>query len=181
MYTNLSLQTGKKIKTEDLILIGLLSATVTAGKLALSFIPNVEIVTLLLLIYTVSLGVKRGLLITLIFTTTEIFIYGFSTWVLAYYFVWPLLIIIIGLFKRQIKTEYGFAFIAGIFGLTFGFLFAIFESFFYGYAYGIAYWIRGIPFDIVHGVSNYIVVIILYKPLTKVFKNKINDWDLRSR
>lgn len=159
-----------ELKAKDIALIGLLSASITAGKLALSFIPNVEVVSLLFIVYTVTFGLKRSILVSIIFTTTEILIYGFSTWLLVYYFIWPLLIIITHFVKETIKSEYGYATVAGLFGLFFGAFFAIIESFFYGYAYGLTYWVRGIPFDIIHGVSNFIIVLILFNPITKAME-----------
>ncbi len=156
-----------KLRAKDIAIIGLLSASITTGKLALSFIPNVEVVSLLFIVYTIIFGIKHSIIISIIFTTTEIFIYGFSTWLLVYYFIWPMLIIITHLVKETIKSEYGYAAVAGLFGLFFGVFFAIVESFFYGYAYGLAYWIRGIPFDIVHGVSNFIIVLVLFNPTKK--------------
>ena len=85
------------MKIRDVALIGILSATITAGKLVLSFVPNVEIVTLLFIVYTVVFGVRKSFLASVVFSTTEILIYGFSTWLLGYYLVWPLLIIVTGL------------------------------------------------------------------------------------
>jgi len=155
------------MKAKDIALIGLLSASITTGKLILSFIPNVEIISLLFIVYTVTFGLNRSILVSIIFTTTEIFIYGFSTWFLVYYLIWPMLIIITQLIKKFVKNEYGYATFAGLFGLSFGFFFAIVESFFYGYAYGLTYWVSGIPFDILHGVSNFIIVLLLFNPITK--------------
>lgn len=153
------------MKVKDIALIGILSATITAGKLALSFLPNVELVTLLFIVYTVVFGVRRSLIISIVFSTTEIFIYGFSTWLLVYYLIWPLLIILTNLLHQRVRSEYGFATLAGLYGLFFGLFFAIVESFFYGIMYGISYWVRGIPLDILHGVSNFIIALVLYKPL----------------
>lgn len=170
---NSNVETFKGMKVQDLVLISILSASVTAGKLALSFVPNVEVVTLLFMVYTVVLGVRRTLMISVIFATTEIFLYGFSTWVMGYYVVWPILILFTGLLKGKLKSEYAFAIISGVFGISFGFFFAVFESFFYGIAYGIAYWVRGIPLDIVHGASNYVIAITLFNPLVKVFKEQL--------
>ena len=161
------------MKVKDIVLVGILSASVTAGKLALSFIPNIEIVTLLFIVFTVSLGIKRSLLIAIIFATTEILIYSFSTWLLLYYFIWPLLVVVTGLLSKMIRSEYSYAALAAVFGLTFGLAAAISESIFYGISYGIVYWTRGIVFDIVHGVSNFIIVLLLYKPLSKFFKKQI--------
>lgn len=174
-----NVETFNGMKVQDLVLISILSASITAGKLALSFVPNVEVVSLLFIVYTVALGVKRTWLISIIFATTEIFLYGFSTWVLGYYVVWPILILATGCLKEKVKSEYGFAMISGVFGLSFGFFFAVFESLFYGVAYGMAYWARGIPLDIIHGASNYILAIILFNPLIKIFKSQLKQYYIR--
>jgi len=158
------------MRARDIALIPLLSASIIVGKLALSFIPNVEIVTLLFMVHTVSFGLKRSLIASVIFVTVEILIYGFSTWVLAYYLIWPILIVVTWRLKDKLKSEFGYAAIAGIFGFLLGAFFAVFESFFYGWAYGLAYWLRGILFDAVHGASNYIVVLLLFKPLSRILK-----------
>ena len=148
--------------------MGVLSAIVTAGKLALSFVPNIEIVTLLFMVYTVVFGYRKTILVSIVFTTMEIFIYGFSTWLLGYYIIWPILITVTALMKKRIKSEYGYAAIGAIFGYTFGLFFAVVESFFYGRAYGWLYWIKGIPFDLVHGTANFIIALVLYKYVVNI-------------
>ena len=154
----------------DIVLISILSASVTAGKLVLSFIPNVEIVTLLFIVYTVVFGTRKSLFISLVFSTTEILLYGFSTWLIGYYIIWPLLILAVSLLKRKLRSEYVYASIGAFFGYSFGFFFALFESLFYGLAYGWTYWLRGIPFDLMHGTSNFIIIIILFKPMVKLLE-----------
>lgn len=156
------------MKIRDIVLIGILSATITAGKVALSFIPNVEIVTLLFIVYTCVFGVKKSLFISLVFSTTEILIYGFSTWLIGYYIIWPMIILTVGLVKKRLRSEYVYATIGGIFGYAFGIFFAVLESFFYGISYGWVYWIRGLPFDLVHGTSNFIIILVLYKPIVNL-------------
>ncbi|HHY81943.1 MAG TPA: hypothetical protein GX505_04600 [Clostridiales bacterium] len=156
------------MKIRDIVLIGLLSAATTAGKAALSIIPNVEIVTLFFIVFASTIGLKRSLFIAIVFVTTEILIYGFSTWVIGYYFIWPLLVLIASLLSRKTSSEYGYAVLAGLFGLCFGLFFAITESFFYGPAYGFAYWINGLTFDFIHGASNFIIVLLLFKPMEKI-------------
>jgi energy-coupling factor transport system substrate-specific component len=161
------------MKIRDIVLVGLLSAATTAGKLALSFLPNVEIVTLFFIVFAVTLGLKRSLFIAVVFVTTDILIYGFSTWVIGYYLIWPLLVLIISALKKRVKSEYGYATVGALFGFLYGAFFAITESFFYGPAYGFAYWINGLTFDLVHGASNFIIVLLLFKPLKNVMDLQI--------
>ena len=47
-----------KISAKDVTQIGIMSAVLIAGKAALSFLPNVEIVTLLIIVYTLYFGKK---------------------------------------------------------------------------------------------------------------------------
>ncbi len=158
------------MRASDITLIAILSASLTAGKLVLSAVPNIEVVTFLLITYTVLFGYKRALMTSFIFVTTEIFINGFGTWLLGYYIIWPILVLLTALLSKTVKSEYGYASLAAFYGFTFGLFFALFESLFYGMSYAVPYWIRGIPFDIIHGVSNFIIVLVLFKPLTKTIR-----------
>ena len=155
------------MRAKDITLIAILSASLTAGKFVLSVVPNVEIVTFLMILYTVLFGYKRTLMVVAVFVTTEILIYGFGTWLLGYYILWPTLVILTHIISRTLKSEYGYAILSAIYGFTFGLFFALFESLFYGISYAIPYWISGIPFDIVHGTSNFIIMLVLYKPMVK--------------
>jgi hypothetical protein len=148
-------------------LIAVLSASLTAGKLVLSSVPNVEIVTFLIIAYTTLFGMKRAMMTVMVFVTTEILIYGFGTWLLGYYLMWPSLVLITAFLHKFMDSEYQWAIISGLYGLGFGLVFAAVESLFYGINYGIAYWVRGIPFDLIHGASNFIVMLLLYKPITR--------------
>ena len=174
MYTPLKLR-DSKFTVWDIVLTPMLSATLTSGKMALSFLPNIEIVTLLFMVYSCVFGAKKTFIISIIFSTTEIFFYGVQTWLLVYYFIWPLLIFITSILFKTTDSEWAFSSLGLVFGLSFGLIFAVFESFFYGLSYGIVYWTRGIPFDLIHGASNFIVILLLYKPLLKLLtqlKNK---------
>ncbi|HHU79276.1 MAG: hypothetical protein ACOX27_00100 [Caldicoprobacterales bacterium] len=166
------------MKIRDIVLVGIFSAAATAGKLVLSFIPNVEIVTLLFILFTVTLGLKRSFFITLVFVSTDILLYGFSTWVIGYYLIWPLLVLITSMLGRKFNSEYAFAIIGGLFGFLFGAFFAITESFFYGLSYGFAYWVNGLLFDLVHGVSNFIIILFLFKPLKKMLDSQMARWQI---
>lgn len=164
MYIPLKLR-DSNFTVWDIVLIPLLSATLTAGKMALVFIPNVEIVTLLFMVYASVFGFRKTLIVSLIFSTTEIFFYGVHTWLLVYYIIWPLLIFLSVFLNKGTHSEWPYAILGLIYGLSFGLIFAIFESFFYGVSYGIVYWLRGIPFDLIHGASNFVVVLFLYRPM----------------
>lgn len=69
---------------------------------------------------------------------------------------------------HKIRFPIIWAVISGTFGLFFGMLCAIPYLVTGGPAMAAAYWISGIPFDIIHCVSNFFICLILWKPLTKI-------------
>lgn len=66
------------------------------------------------------------------------------------------------------KSPFIWATISGAFGLLFGMLCAIPYLIMGGPVMAIAYWVSGIPFDLVHSAGNFILCLMLWKPLTKI-------------
>jgi len=158
--------------TRELIVLSFLSVLITVGKMSLASIPNIEVVSFLFIIYTICLGYKRSLLISIIFSTTEILIWGFGLWTFGYYLFWPLLIMITELFRSRINGALGWAIISGLFGLSFGLLFAIYTAPLTRVNIFV-YWMSGITFDIVHMIGNFLIMLILYKPIKYILETQI--------
>ena len=66
------------MNTKDIVLIGLLAALLKSSQVILSFLPNIEIVSLLILIFAIRLGAKRTVYITVLFSILNILIWGLS-------------------------------------------------------------------------------------------------------
>lgn len=157
-----------KISSRDVAEIGIMSAVLSAGKFVLSFLPNIEIVTLLLILYAIYFG-KKSIISVFIFIAIECMIWGFGLWVTMYLYIWPLLICIALIFK-EMRSPFFWALFAGIFGLIYGGLCSLVYFVLSGASTGTAWWIAGIPFDIIHGVSNFIITLILFNPLSTIIK-----------
>lgn len=71
------------MSTQKLTRIALLSAILYVSKVALEFLPNVEIVTLLIIIYSLVFG-KESILIVTVFNFFELIQWGFGTWWISY-------------------------------------------------------------------------------------------------
>ncbi|HPD01801.1 MAG TPA: hypothetical protein P5161_01445 [Eubacteriales bacterium] len=162
----------------DLALIGVCSAILTAGKLVLSFVPNVEVVTLFILVFSSALGTRRTFLITLCFCVTETIIYGFGTWVPAYFIHWNLLGLSGALLLRRCGAVRAVA-LAALFTVAFGGLTSLIDVLFAA-AGGVEssqlfrlfelYYVRGIWFYGTHFVSNVIITAVLFFPLSAALK-----------
>ena len=105
-----------KISVKDVTQIGIMSAVLIAGKAALSFLPNVEIVTLLIIVYTLYFG-KKVFFSIFIFIILDCAVWGFNLWTVMYIYVWPLLAIMVLLFAKHRETIF-WSIISAFCGLT---------------------------------------------------------------
>lgn len=153
-------------KSQELAVMGLFAAVLFAGQVALASVPNVEIVSLLVILYTLALG-RRVLFVIYTFVLLEGIFYGFGIWWVSYLYVWPLLSLVTLAFRR-VDSLLFFSILSGFFGLFFGALCAIPYLFAGGAAAAFAYWISGLPFDLIHCGGNFAVCLVLYKPLRRV-------------
>lgn len=75
------------MKTREIVTMGILSAVLLAAQVSLGFLPNIEIVTLLIIVYTLVLR-KKVFFVIYVFVLLEGLIYGFGLWWLNYLYVW---------------------------------------------------------------------------------------------
>ena len=116
------------MKTREIVIYGILSAVLLAAQVSLGFLPNIEIVTLLILVYTLVFRKK-------VFFIIYIFVYG----------------------------------------ITFGALCTIPYFAIGGISGAFAYWTSGLLFDIIHCISNFIVCLVLFKPIRYVLEKCIQQ------
>ena len=88
-----------KLKTRELVLAAMLSALLIAAKQAMSFIPNFEPVTLLLILYTLHFP-RMTPLIIYVFVAVQVLLYGFNVWVYMYLYIWIILYAVVRLLAR---------------------------------------------------------------------------------
>ena len=162
--------------TKKIAVIALMAATLSGGKTALSFVPNVEIVTVLIALYAYVFGLSYVFPCVLVFVPAEIFIWGLNTWVVSYYIYWPTVAFVFSVLgKRQAKL-FAVTLSAVILTLFFGVLTSLidvglltgsFDNFWHRFAVMYA---RGIVFFAVHVFSNLIVFLALFNPLKKTLE-----------
>ena len=158
--------------------LAMMLAMIEAVKRALDFIPNVELVTFLFLIFTILRG-KRVILVSFAFTAMETLAFGTGLWVIMYLYVWPLeILLVMALHHRFPRDEDGYwwyCILAALFGLFFGAFCTIPYWIIGGPKVAVAWWIAGIPTDIVHGVSNFLLCLVLFRPVMKAAR-RVGLW-----
>ncbi|MFR4350415.1 MAG: hypothetical protein ACLT3H_01965 [Roseburia sp.] len=156
----------KKIAVRDIALIGMMIAALETAKLSLSFLPNVELVTLLIILYTLFFG-WRIFYVMPAFILIEGCLYGFGTWWVMYAYIWPLLAVLAWLFRKK-ESVWFWSVFSGAYGLFFGALCSVFYFFVGGPKMAFVWWVAGIPYDLIHCASNAVLCAVLFLPLSHV-------------
>lgn len=164
---------GKIHPARAVALVGIMAATIECGKLALSFLPNVEVVTLLIALFSYVFG-WLGVFSAVVFVTIEPLIYGFGSWVITYLIHWPLVAFIFLLLGRaRVKNRVLLTSAALILTLFFGVLsslvdIGLFSGFFdnFFYRFGV-YYARGIAFYAVQLACNAVLFPLLFRFLAE--------------
>ena len=165
-----------KFSIKEIILFAILSSILTLSQIALSFIPNVELVTLLIMIYSLIYK-EKTLYIVVIFVIMMGLLHGFGTWWFGYLIIWPLFSLITCKLSKSLEGNYlRMSICSGIFGFIFGMLYTIPNIIFAGVKAGSAYYIAGIPYDIIHGTGNYFLMLFLGERIYKLITSLNNQY-----
>lgn len=162
----------KNRKTWEIVVMGVLTAVVFTAQVAMGFLPNIELVTLLFILYTLVLG-RKVFLIIYVFVFLEGIFYGFGLWWVNYLYVWTVQSIVTLMLRKQTSVFF-WSILSGFYGISFGALCAIPYFFMGGPSSAFAYWVSGIAYDIPHCIGNVIVCLLLFKPLYKVLDQVLN-------
>ena len=160
----------RRHKLAEIIFLALLGALMYVSQVIMASLPNIELVSFLIILTTRKFGIK-SLWSVYIFVFLEVITYGFEIWVICYLYVWAILVVII-LFVRKLDSVMLYTLISSIYGFLFGTLCSVPYFITGGIGGGVAWIIGGIVsgFDIYHGVGNFVLMFLLYKPISKVFE-----------
>ncbi len=162
----------------DVALVALMVAVIEVCKFAMMTLPNISLTAFWLVLFSKHFGNKVYYVVP-VFTLIEGVVFGFNLWWISYLYAWPLLVLIAKLFRKS-DSVVTFATISGIFGLFFGALCAIPYIFTgtdlkSGLTAAFGWWVAGIPWDITHCIGNFALMMLLYKPLSRVIANLKNS------
>jgi len=139
-----------------------------AAKYVMSALPNIEPVSLMVMLFGAVFGLK-GLYPTYLYVLMEILFFGIGTWNVNYLYIWALPVLAAHIL-RNMEEPLGWALVSGSFGLFFGALCAPVDAVIGGGSYAVAKWISGIPFDIAHCAGNFVITLVMFNPMRKLMK-----------
>jgi len=156
--------------TKDLAELSVIAALMFGLKEAMNFLPNIHPLMPFIISTALVYGIK-ALYPVICFVLLEMAVHGFGIWSISYLYVWPLAVLLVLAFRKQDSRLFWAAFSAS-YGFLFGALCSLPYLFTSGFKAAFAYWIAGIPFDLLHGVSNFFISAALLPLFMKLMKQQ---------
>ena len=160
---------ANSLTVREICLFGILGSLTFAAKYVMSWMPNIEPVSLMVMLFAVTFGIK-ALFPVYLYVLLEILFYGLGTWNFCYLYVWAVLTVL-ALVMKKMELPLGWAMLSGIFGLFFGALCGIVDIFIGGFGYALSKWVSGIPFDLAHCAGNFVIALLLFAPMRTLLDN----------
>lgn len=158
----------RKLTIRQITLFAMLAALTFGAKWMMSPLPNIEPVTLMVLLFGAVLGWKAVFPVA-VYVAAEILFYGLGFWNFYYLYIW-LIPMALGICLRKMEQPLGWAIAAGAFGLFFGALCAPVNAAIGGVGYAVSWWISGISFDLMHCAGNFVMALVLFVPLRRLLE-----------
>ena len=147
-------------------LFGILGVLTFGLKVAMSYLPNIEPVSLMVMLFAVTVG-RRAAYPIYIYVLLEFLLYGLNLWSINYLYIWTILAAAAWLLRKE-EHPLAWALLSGSYGLLFGALCAPVDVFIGGIGYAVGRWVSGIPFDLLHGAGNFVIALALFVPLRRL-------------
>ena len=145
-----------------------------ASKVIMEILPNVHLLGVFVVAITVAYR-KKALYPIYIYVFLNGLFSGFSMWWIPYLYIWTLLWGAVMLLPKNIPTKARpiiYMSVCALHGFLFGTLYAPAQAIMFGLDFKatVAWIAAGLPWDFVHGVSNFFCGILIC-PIISVLKN----------
>ena len=157
----------------ELAVFPMLGAIMFCSKLIMEFLPNIHIVGMLIMLYTVVFRWKALIPIYIFVFLTGIYA-GFGFWWVPYLYIWAVLWAVTMLLPKNMPRAAAlvvYPIVCGLHGLLYGVLYAPVQALMFGFSSEMtcAWIVSGLYFDLLHGIGNVIFGTFVY-PLSQLLK-----------
>ena len=164
--------TGLTIR--EIAIFAMLGALMAVSDLAMNILPNVHLVGVLTMVYTLAYRAKALFPIGVYLFLIGVF-EGFGLWWLAYLYIWPILWGITMLLPRRMPRKvapFVYTLVCGLHGFAFGFLWIPAQMLLLSFSFkqALIWWSAGfLTADVPNGIGN-LVGSVLIVPLVTVIR-----------
>lgn len=167
-----------KLKIRDISLISILTVLLVAQKEVLAFIPNVQLVIFLLLLYSKKLGVKRSIYIIILYVLIDALLTSSLSFTYTPFMMIGLLFIplLINTIFKKVERVIDLGLLSVLFSFIYSWIFVLAFVFIFKMNM-INYLIADIYFEIALALSSFISTVLLYKPISRLFDKYLNEYE----
>lgn len=153
----------------ELVLFAMLGMVMFASKIVMEFLPNIHLLGMLTMVYTLVFRTKALIPIYTYVMVNGLYA-GFATWWVPYLYVWTVLWGVTMVLPKRMPQRLccvAYPLVCGLHGLAFGTLCAPAQALFFKLngEMTLAWIVAGLPFDAIHAVGN-VLAGLLIVPLT---------------
>lgn len=162
-----------KPNVKEIAIFGMLGALMYASKAIMELLPNIHLIGVFVIAATVVYR-KKALYPIYIFIFLTGLLGGFATWWIPYLYIWAVLWGVVMLLPKDISPKHAtivYSLVCALHGFLYGTLYAPAQAILFNLDFkGMITWIiTGLPFDAIHGVSNFICGLLIV-PIITVLK-----------
>lgn len=168
-----------KMTAREITIFGMLGALMYASKMLMEVAPNIHLLGVFTMAFTVVYGKKALYPIYTFILITGIFS-GFASWWIPYLYLWAVLWGVTMLLPKKMSKKVRpvvYMIVNACHGFLYGTLYAPAQAFLFGLSFDgmIAWIISGLPFDLIHGVSNFFCGILIVPIVSILFRLEHNS------
>ena len=164
----------------EMCIFAMLGAVMFASKILMEALPNIHLLGMLTVTYTVVYR-RRALIPIYVYVFLNGLFSGFNLWWLPYTYIWTLLWGIIMLLPKNMPRKIkiiSYSAVCALHGFAFGTLYAPAQALMFSMSFEqtLAWIIAGLPYDLIHGISNLglgLLVLPLSELLEKLSRGKV--------
>ncbi len=157
-----------KPTTRELVVFAMLGSVMYASKLIMEFAPNIHLIGVFTIAFTVVYR-KKALYPLYIYVLMTGILNGFATWWIPYLYLWTVLWGAVMLLPANMPGKLKklqplvYMLVCAAHGFLYGTLYTPAQALLYGLSFQkmIAWIIAGLPFDCIHGISNFFCGILI--------------------
>ena len=155
----------KGLSVFELVLLPILGVLMFVSKLLMEFLPNIHLLGMLIMVYTLVYRWK-ALIPIYVYVFLLLFISGFAPWWVPNLYTWTVLWAVTMLLPRRMPRWLCcvvYPVVCSLHGLAYGTLCAPAQALMYGLNWqGMVAWIvAGLPFDVIHGIGNLLTGLLI--------------------
>jgi len=167
-----------KLTIREIAVFSMLGALMYVSKIAMEFAPNVHLLGVFTMAFTVVYR-KKALYPIYTYVLLNGMFSGFATWWIPYLYIWTVLWGVTMLLPKKMPKKVQpvvYMAVNACHGFAFGILYAPAQAVLYGLSFqGMLAWIAsGLPWDFAHGVSNFICGLLIV-PIMHVLRRLENS------